>query len=139
MAQKCFNRHGRFLTIKEFDGRRRCDVILIPEGHYGQGWVRFISELRMVNSSLREGRELNEGKVVNVVSGRQSYAEVLGVLAQPEKECFYSYKESIARVPRWLKKASVVLERQALKDGKPAMISKNTQASASSCSDRVTA
>jgi hypothetical protein len=30
IAQKCLNRHGNFLTIEEFDGRR-CDSIMIPE------------------------------------------------------------------------------------------------------------
>ena len=55
IAQKCSNRHGRFLTVEEFDGRRRSGPILIPEGRYGQGWSRLILELRKVNESLREG------------------------------------------------------------------------------------
>ena len=58
IAHKCSNRHGRFLTIEEFDGRRRVGVILIPEGHYGQGWERFILETRLANSSLWEVGEL---------------------------------------------------------------------------------
>jgi hypothetical protein len=45
IALKCSNRHGRFLTIEEFAGRRRCGAILIPEGRYGQGWERFISKM----------------------------------------------------------------------------------------------
>ena len=93
----------------------------------------------MANSSLREGQKLREGKVVKVVLGRRCYAEVLRLLAQSEEGCFNSYKEPIARVPRWLKEASAELERQAQKDGKLAMVSKNTQASASSCSNRVMA
>ena len=121
IAQKCSNRHGRFLTIEEFDGRRRCGTILIPEG-------RFISKLRMVNASFKEGQELREGKVVKVVSGRWSYVEVLGLSTQLKEECFNSYKESITRVPRWLKEASAELERRAQKDGKLVMVSKNTQA-----------
>ena len=32
ITQKCSNRHGRFLTIEEFDGRKRSGSILIPEG-----------------------------------------------------------------------------------------------------------
>jgi hypothetical protein len=55
IAHKCSNRHGRFLTIEEFDGRRkRCGAILILEGRYGQGWVRFILKIRLANSSLKE-------------------------------------------------------------------------------------
>ena len=29
IAQKCSNRHGKFLTIEEFDGRRRCGSVMI--------------------------------------------------------------------------------------------------------------
>ena len=37
IVQKCSNRHGCFLTIEEFEGRRRSGTILIPEGRVGQG------------------------------------------------------------------------------------------------------
>jgi hypothetical protein len=40
IVQKRSNRHGQFLTIEEFDGRRRVGAVLIPEGWYGQGWTR---------------------------------------------------------------------------------------------------
>jgi hypothetical protein len=40
IVQKCSNRHGQFLTIEEFDGRRCIGTILIPEGHYDRGWAR---------------------------------------------------------------------------------------------------
>ena len=42
-----------------------------------------------------------------------SYAEVLGLLSHPEVECFNSYMEPIARVPRWLKEASAEMGFQA--------------------------
>ena len=45
ITQKCSNKHGRFLTVEEFDGKRRCGAILIREGRYGQGWDRFVSEV----------------------------------------------------------------------------------------------
>jgi hypothetical protein len=54
IAQKCSNRHGRCLTIEEFDGRRRCGTILIPEGRFGQGWVCFISEIRVAKEVISE-------------------------------------------------------------------------------------
>jgi hypothetical protein len=38
IAQRRSNRHGCFLIVEEFDGRRRCGNIVIPEGRYGQGW-----------------------------------------------------------------------------------------------------
>ena len=53
IAQKCVNRHGNFLTIVEFDGRRRCGSIRIPEGRSGEGWKHFMVELRRANLSLR--------------------------------------------------------------------------------------
>jgi hypothetical protein len=55
IVQKRSNRHGRFLTIEEFEGRRRIGTILIPEGRYGQGWCHIISELREVKAVLWEG------------------------------------------------------------------------------------
>jgi hypothetical protein len=105
ITQKCSNKHGRFLTVEEFDGRRRGGAILIPEGCYGQGWERFVSEVRLANLVLHEVREVRERKKEEV-RGRRSYVEVLGLSSQPEVDCFNSYSEPIARVPRWLKEAS---------------------------------
>lgn len=34
LAQHCFNRHGGFLVIEEYDGRERCGSVLIPSGNY---------------------------------------------------------------------------------------------------------
>jgi hypothetical protein len=51
IAHKCSNRHGCFLTVEEFDGRR-CGSIMIPEGCYGQGCECFIVEVCQANSSL---------------------------------------------------------------------------------------
>ena len=53
IMHKCSNRHGRFLTIEEFDGRRS-GTILISEGRFGQGWARLIVELDRANSFLWE-------------------------------------------------------------------------------------
>jgi hypothetical protein len=74
IAQKCSNRHGRFITIKEFDGRNLSGTVLIPEGRHGQGWSRLKSELRKARSSLWKGRDFREKKVEQIVSGRRSYA-----------------------------------------------------------------
>jgi hypothetical protein len=114
IVQKCCNRHGRFLTIEEFDGRRRSGTILIPEGRYGQGWARLILELKMVSSSLWKGSEFRERKTEIVASGRRSFAEVVGLSKPSEEECFPAYKEPIARVPMWLKESVVALEDQNL-------------------------
>jgi hypothetical protein len=75
IAQKCSNRNGSFLTIEEFDVRR-CGSIMIPKGRYGQGWERFMVEVRRANSSLRMVREVRE---CLKVSKRRSFAEVVGV------------------------------------------------------------
>jgi hypothetical protein len=82
-----------------------------------QRGVHFIAELNRANSSLREGRELRESKVVKVAPGWRSYAEVMGLWTQLEEDYFYVDKEPIAKVPRWLKEALAELEK-AKKDGK---------------------
>jgi hypothetical protein len=56
ITQRCSNRHGRFLVIEAFEGRRRGGSILVPEGRYGQGWARLMVELDGANSSIWEGR-----------------------------------------------------------------------------------
>jgi hypothetical protein len=56
ITQRCSNRHGRFLVIEEFEGRRRGGSILVPEGRYGQGWARLMVELDGANTSIWEGR-----------------------------------------------------------------------------------
>jgi hypothetical protein len=85
IVQKCSNRHGRFLIIEEFDGRRRIGTILIPEGRYGQGWARLISELQKLSVSLWKRREIREKTMRNVVSARRSFAEVVGQSKPPEE------------------------------------------------------
>jgi hypothetical protein len=47
LAQHCFNKHGSFLVIEEYDGRERRGFVLISEGRQGKGWDRFIFELRI--------------------------------------------------------------------------------------------
>jgi hypothetical protein len=56
-------------------------------------------------------------RMVKMVSGRWSYAEVMGLSSQMEEDCFAVYKEPIAKVPRWLKEALAELE-MARKNGK---------------------
>jgi hypothetical protein len=77
-AQKRYNRHGRFITIEEYEGRNRRGSILIPEGRHGQGWSRLISELRTARMALWKDRKFRESKVAIAVSGDRSYAEVVG-------------------------------------------------------------
>jgi hypothetical protein len=122
IMQKCLDRHGCFLTIEEFDGRRRSGTILIPEGRFGQDWVRLIVELDRASSSLREGRVLREKreprerKKAKVVPIRRRYTEVMGPSSQSE-EYFHAYEKPIAKVPSWLNRASTELEK-AKKEGK---------------------
>jgi hypothetical protein len=47
LVQRRSNRHGNFILIEEYEGRNRRGSVLIPEGRYGQGWSRLISELRI--------------------------------------------------------------------------------------------
>jgi hypothetical protein len=91
IAQKCSNRHGHYLTLKEFDGRRRSGMILIPEGKYGQGWVQFVSKVYLANEAISEVGKIRGVKKGEAVRGRKSYMEALGMSAIPEEECFNSY------------------------------------------------
>jgi hypothetical protein len=77
-AQQRYNRHGRFITIEEYEGRNRRGSILIPEGRHGQGWSRLISELRTARMTLWKDRKFRDSKVAKAVSGDRSYAEVVG-------------------------------------------------------------
>jgi hypothetical protein len=83
IVQKCANRHGHFLTIEEFDGRRRCGNILIPEGRHGQGRERLISELKKASLSLWEGRAFRESKMKTVATDGRSFAEVVRLSKTP--------------------------------------------------------
>jgi hypothetical protein len=68
-TQKRSNKHGRFLSIEEFEGRRRCGIVLVPEGRFGQGWARLMVELDGALSLLRERRDsgvLKQSKEVPV-------------------------------------------------------------------------
>jgi len=67
LAQQCANRHGYFLTIEEYEGRRRKGSVLVPKGKFGEGWKRFMEELRLAFNSLLAGSssEHFQGKVVS--------------------------------------------------------------------------
>jgi hypothetical protein len=106
ISQKCTNRHGNFLTIEEFEGRRKCGSIRIPEGRCGEGWDRFMVELRRANSSLRGVRE---DLVCKKATARRSYAEVVR-----QAKADVSFSDPLARIPRWLKDASDIRKYEAL-------------------------
>jgi hypothetical protein len=104
LAQQCANRHGYFLTIEEFEGRRRKGSILVPKGKSGEGWKCFGEELRLAFNCMLAGRypEHLQGKVViqskpHLERGR-SYAEVLRTSLPKEKTAlFYSKEDSRTR------------------------------------------
>jgi hypothetical protein len=98
--------------VEEFDGRRKCGAIMVPEGRCGQGWEEFISEVRRANSSLCGAQVSQKDKQVKQDSGIRSYAEVVGWSSQPAEECFNAFSKPIARVPRWLKEASKEMVKQ---------------------------
>jgi hypothetical protein len=47
LAQQCSNRHGYFLTMEEYEGRRKSGSIMVPKGKFGEGWEKFGLELRL--------------------------------------------------------------------------------------------
>jgi hypothetical protein len=48
LAQRCSNKHERFLIVEEHSGGRRRGHILVPEGRDGEGWSMFEAELHLV-------------------------------------------------------------------------------------------
>jgi hypothetical protein len=78
IAQRCFNRHGSFLLVEEYDGRRKSGVVLVPEGRRGEGWDLFGAALRWVNEFFRKGATMGKARpLVQAVRGRRTFAEVL--------------------------------------------------------------
>jgi hypothetical protein len=55
LAQQCSNRHGYFLTIEEYEGRRRSGSIMVSKGKFGEGWEIFGLELRSAFRLIHTG------------------------------------------------------------------------------------
>jgi hypothetical protein len=109
LAQQCSNRHGFFLTIEEYEGRRRRGSALVPKGIFGEGWKRFGEELRLAFNSLHAGSTSYSKHLRKEVSQpepksglRKSFAEVLRSSLPEIEEPFGPSNSTIARVPRWL-------------------------------------
>jgi hypothetical protein len=85
VVQRRSNRHGRFIIMEEFEGRTRRGSVLIPEGRYGQGWTRLLSELKIARTTLWNGREFKERKVAEKVSDKRTFVEVVSQSKMPEK------------------------------------------------------
>jgi hypothetical protein len=88
VVQRRSNRHGRFIIMEEFEGRTRRGSVLIPEGRYGQGWTRLLSELKIARTTMWKGREFRESKAVEKGLDKRTFAEVVGQPKIPEKEIF---------------------------------------------------
>jgi hypothetical protein len=101
LAQNRSNRHGRFKTIEEFEGRnRRGSVLMVKVG--------------LVLYRNLERQDHLCGRVVSLERVRWSeWSQVGGAMRRwwvlsnsPEDICFPEYNEPIARIPRWLKEVS---------------------------------
>jgi hypothetical protein len=84
LAKKCSNKHGRYVSIEEFEGRRRNGIILVPEGRYGQGWARLMLELDGAKSILWEGRASKVQKESIGETARRGSSVALESSSQPE-------------------------------------------------------
>jgi len=99
LAQQCANRHGYFLTLEEYEGRRRKGFVLVPKGKFGEGWKRFGEELRLALNSLfagsfpkhAQGKEVSQSKSHS--KRRRSYAEVLRASRPKDTASFYFTEE----------------------------------------------
>jgi hypothetical protein len=85
LVQRRSNRHGNYLLIEEFERSNRRGSILIPEGRYGQGWIRLVAELRSARSILWKDRVFRVNKTT-LVDPARSFAEVVGCTKSLETE-----------------------------------------------------
>jgi hypothetical protein len=99
-TQRCANKHGRFLIIEEYDGRRRSGSIFVPEGRTGQGWARMISELKRAGSLMKMDRGIRDNKPAKVKFGSRSFAEVVGISKTMEEKGLHACTEPFAGVGR---------------------------------------
>jgi hypothetical protein len=106
MVQKCSNRHGKFLTLEEYDGRRRCGSVMIPEGRFGQGWDCLKMEVKRANSSLNGDRG---SRVFRKVTEEKSYAEATGKNRNQEVDCHPRPESSDSVVGALIAPATVVV------------------------------
>jgi hypothetical protein len=116
LAQQCYNRHGYFLTVEEYEGRRRSGSIMVPKGRFREGWEKFGFELHLAfrllhsdsTSSLKQlgafGAPLVESNIVT----RRSYAEVLRSLLPKLEESLSPFQAGpLAKGPGDQLKATV--------------------------------
>jgi hypothetical protein len=110
LAQQCSNRHGFFLIIEEYEGRRRSGSVLVPKGRIGEGWERFGVELRLAFNCLLVGPS-SYSKQPRLTDNthskpkpelRRSFAEVLRSSSLKVEEHFSPSNRPLARVPRRL-------------------------------------
>ena len=109
LAQKCFNRHGSFLALEEYEGRERRGRVLVPEGRSRKGWIRLQSELSIAFDYVQPFVG-NAGKVATGKQ-RRSFTEVLLSTTKQVEEPFGSFAELIARVPKWLSGGNVGISK----------------------------
>jgi hypothetical protein len=108
LAQQCSNRHGFFLIIEEYEGRRRSGFVLVPKGRIGEGWERFGVELHLAfnrllagpSSYLKQPRLTDDTQSKPKPELRRSFAEVLRSSSPKVEETFGPSNRPLARVPR---------------------------------------
>jgi hypothetical protein len=120
LGQQCSNRHGFFLLIEEYEGRKKNGSILVPKGRYGEGWERFEVELRLAISHLqadqsRVTKQTSAPKVLlagTKAETRRSFAEVLTSARPGNEEPFGPSSQPLARIPRWLEGSKVTGKKE---------------------------
>jgi len=102
LAQHCFNRHGGFLVVEEFNSDRKSGSVLIPEGRTSKGWELFGSVLHLAFEHFRVGFKdvVAETEVQTGRDSRRRYAEVLAKSLPSLEEPFGVVSGLVARVPR---------------------------------------
>ncbi|KAE8021257.1 hypothetical protein FH972_007164 [Carpinus fangiana] len=77
--------------------------------------IAIVVHVSWANASFRVLRKVRESELV---TGRRSFAEVVGLSQNQSEECINAYSEPIARVPLWMKEARSREAQEVPRNGK---------------------
>jgi hypothetical protein len=88
MVHRGGNKASRFLQVGIYIEGGRKGVICIPEGRSGNGWRRFVNELRQFLSSKEKGLDPEVSRIPHAAGlhSRRSFADVIRAVQLPQLE-----------------------------------------------------
>jgi hypothetical protein len=116
-AQRCANKHGRYLIVEDFGTGRRRGLIIVPEGRKGVGWTSFHSELSSAVKQMKVSRNMDipptRPLLKKITVPRAS--EITRKAELPESSHRRSFAEMVKKT---MDKPVTILSRNATKQSK---------------------